>query len=85
MQVDYTLIKESTRNTLDRYVNNHIPTGGFLKAVLENDLFEAFSRVDEENCATMFHICAFIWNEIPRECWGSPEKVKAWLALRQQS
>ena len=85
MHVDYTLIKQSTRDSLDRYVNHHIPTGGFLKAVLENDLQEAFGRADEENCAALFHICAFVYNEIPRACYGSPKKVQAWLALRQQS
>lgn len=62
-----------------RFVDDRIPPGGFLTAVLENDLKEAFSRADNESIAGMFEIVAYCYNEIPGVCWGSPEKVLAWL------
>ena len=45
---DYSRI-EHLMPTLDRYIQNHIPTGGFLEAVLSNDLRNALDRADDEN------------------------------------
>lgn len=75
----YELIREDILDALKRYVEARIPTGGFLRAVLENNLSEAFGRADEYNLTTLFHICAYIYNELPASCWGSPEKVETWL------
>lgn len=67
------------------YVDERIPPGGFLNAVLENDLKEAFSRADEQSLAGMFGIVSYCYNEIPGVCWGSPQKVEAWLAGSEAS
>ena len=67
-----------------RYVDERIPPGGFLTAVLENDLKEAFGRADDGNIAAMFGIVAYCYNEIPGVCWGSPERVKAWLTEERE-
>ncbi len=72
-------IPQSTLESLERYVNDRIPTGGFLYAVLTNDLFEAVGRADEFNRAALFEICNYIYNMIPSDCWGNSEKVKNWL------
>jgi hypothetical protein len=71
-----TLLKES----FDRYVEYGIPTGDFLKSVLENDLMGAFGRADILNRVILFDICVYVYNELPRECHGSREAVKNWLA-----
>ena len=63
-----------------RYVDHRIPPGGFVTAVLENNLKEAFMRADDGNIAAMFEIVSYCYNEIPGTCWGSPERVAAWLA-----
>jgi hypothetical protein len=68
--------------TLDRYVLNHIPTGGFLEAVLSNDLKEACARADSQNRYLLFEIVSYLYNEVPSACWGSPEKVQKWLEAR---
>ena len=73
------MLPTRTKDAIDRYVNDHRPVGGFLTAVLSNDLAGSFWKADEENRANLFHIMAYCWNEIPAPCWGSPEKVKAWL------
>lgn len=80
---DYSRIKQSTLDSLQRYAEHHIPTGDFLHAVLANDLRDAFGRADEENCEALFHIAAYCYNEMPGASWGSPEKVQAWLNARK--
>lgn len=65
--------------SLDRYANQHIETGGFLKAVLENDLCEAVCRADEINFQFLPVLVRYVYNELPAPCWGSKEKVAAWL------
>jgi hypothetical protein len=76
------MIKQSTIDSIRRYADLHCPTGGFLEAVLSNDLKEAFGRADEENFAALGEIVRYCYNEIPHCCWGSPEKVEKWLANR---
>ena len=50
-----------------------------MRVVLENDLTEAIGRADEENILILKDIVGYIFNELPMTCWGSKEKVKAWL------
>ena len=69
-------------DSLDRYVQHHIETGSFLRAVLENNLKESLGRADLQNRYALFDIVSYIYNEIPMQCWGSEEKVEAWLKLR---
>lgn len=76
------LIPESTLETLDLFARYAMPPGGFVSAVLSNDLMEAFGRADEHNIAAMRHICSFVYNEMPSECWGNPAKVRAWRGLQ---
>jgi hypothetical protein len=80
---DYSLIKPETIASLLRYVERGVPTGGFLRAVLENNLTNSFGRADAENCEALFHICAYVYNELPYECHGSPERVAEWLLKKQ--
>ncbi len=68
-----------------RYVDERIPPGGFVTAVLENDLKEAFARADRGNIAAMFEIVTYCYNEIPASCWGSPEAVEAWLTPEEKT
>ena len=65
------------------YVFHGIMPGSFLEAVLSNDLMESFGRADHINKEKIFNICQFIYNEIPSDCWGSPEKMQAWMDARQ--
>ena len=68
-----------TKEALDRYVNDRIPTGGFLHAVLTDRLFDAVGRADKENLAALRDIVTYIYNELPSDCWGSEAKVHNWL------
>ena len=63
---------------VDYFSLRHLP-GGFLTAVLENNLMEAFGRADDTNRSTMFNYVDFLYNYAPAPAWGSPAKVLAWV------
>jgi len=75
---------EQVKETLERYVNDRCPTGGFLHAVLSNDLTEACARADMRNQRQLPEIVTYIYNNIPSISWGSPEKVEKWLNRTEQ-
>ena len=53
--------------------------GGFLTAVLSNDLFGAFGKADETNMLAIRTYVLFLYNEAPGGSYGSPEHVNDWL------
>ena len=77
---DYQDFPESLRDAVRRYVEDGIFPGGFLEAVICNDLKESFVRADIDNCAAIFEIVSWFYHEAPRECWGSPEQYVEWMA-----
>lgn len=74
-----TMLPDNIKNSLDEYAKNRCPTGGFLHAVLCNDLFLAMGKADEYNVNNLFDICNYIYNNIPNTSWGSKEIVATWL------
>ena len=64
------------------YVVDRRPVGGFLTAVLENDLKEAAKRADSRNLLALGCWVDLLYNYCPGLCWGSPAKVHAWLEGR---
>ena len=73
------VVPKHTLESLNRYVYDKIPPGSFLTAVLLNDLKGAFGKADDMNIANMYAILKHCYNNIPIDCWGSPENVAAWL------
>lgn len=65
-----------------RYVDEFITPGSFLQAIIENDLKTAIEQADEENLRNIPAFVSYFYNETPRECWGSREKMLAWLQKR---
>ena len=70
---------DEIKDTLDRYVNRRIETGGFMRAVLENDLFGAVAKADLRNGNRLPEIVRYIYNNLPIGCYGSKENVNNWL------
>ena len=83
MGINYESLPEGLRGGIERYIEHGIRPGSFLEAVLTNDLFSAFGRADLINRHRMFDICMWIYNEAPSQCWGSKEKVEAWIEKRR--
>ena len=79
------LVPAHMQSGLRRYIEDRIPPGDFMQAVLENDLREALGRADQINRHALFDIVSWLWSYAPADCWGSPEKVAAWLAERKTS
>lgn len=65
------------------YVDHGRPTGGFLRAVLANDLMEAIRRGDESSLENLPAICRYIYNDIPANVHGSYERVDQHIAVKQ--
>ena len=81
---DSSLIEPRFREAIDAYVANGRPTGGFLEAVLSNDLVSAFARADSSAVANLPHILDYLYNEVPAVCWGSRERVAEWIKARMR-
>jgi len=79
LPANYACIPEYTLRAIRRYVEFHEETGGFLKAVLSNQLQESFSRADDHNLAAMQSIVMLVFNRVPAACHGSPEAYEEWL------
>lgn len=73
------LIPEHCRDGLLSYIMDGIEPGGFLCAVLENDLVGAFGKADNINADRMEDYARFIVNYAPRDSWGSRKIVDAWI------
>ena len=66
---------------LQAYIQTGRPVGGFLTAVLRNDLREAVGRADDHNIANLPAYIAYLHNKAPMGCWGSTENVKHWKEI----
>lgn len=64
---------------INRYVNEKLEPGGFLTAVICNDLSGAVAQADDNNLKNIPAFVAYFYNETPSSCWGSKEKMDNWL------
>tara|TARA_R110002020_G_scaffold261230_2_gene475582 strand:- start:468 stop:836 length:369 start_codon:yes stop_codon:yes gene_type:complete len=60
------------------YIENGLPPGGFLTAILENNLSRSVEQADTANQAALIE-WARVLSHMPRNMWGSPETVNAHL------
>ena len=60
------------------FLHGHRP-GGFLYAVLSNNLIGACQRADSANNVALYDIMRFLNVRAPIGSWGSPEAVTKWL------
>jgi hypothetical protein len=81
---DYSQIPRHMMESMVRYMHDRIEPGGFLYAVVTNDLKGAVARADSTNIELIPVYVSFLYNEAPSECWGSNEKVGKWLSGREQ-
>ncbi len=78
-EYSFKLMERETMVMINDYVLKGWDPGGFLTAVLTNDLNGAFGRADIVNLRAMFSIVSYIHNFAPAGCHGSPEAVHYWL------
>lgn len=77
-------VPDHTQMALEGYVIDGYQPGGFLTAVLANDLFGAIGRADYMNKAALADICGWIYSRAPSDCWGNYEIVKEYLAQKRK-
>ena len=75
----YKNIPSYVITALEYYVSDRHSTGGFLNAVLTNDLFRAVGKADNESMKALRGIVTLIHCHVPAICWGSKERVRDWL------
>lgn len=74
------LIRDDIRESLIAYAQEGRTVGGFLEAVIANDLVEAAGRADIDNLRALAALACFVYNELPSPCWGSRRVYAAWVA-----
>ena len=72
------VIRQDMLVAIENYIDHHKPTGGFLEAIISNQLREALGRADPENLKNIQAFIAFFIWEAPSTCWGSPTEYKDW-------
>jgi hypothetical protein len=76
-------IQDHMLDSLRLYIEHGVPVGHFLTAILENDLFEACARADDYNIENIPAYVAYLYNETNSQCYGSPAKMRAWMAKHE--
>jgi hypothetical protein len=66
---------EDAKTKLKDYATKGNPPGGFLSAVLSNDLTGAVGSADKDSLEILPDIVKWVFNELPSNVWGSPAKV----------
>jgi len=64
---------------LVRFVKGGIRPGGFLCALLENDLVSAVQCADAHNRTCISAWVTYMVQALPSECYGSSRKVNRWI------
>lgn len=80
MTINYDRLPAHMREGAQRYIEKGIKGGSFMTAVFSNDFMGAYRCADDENIAAMRDWAMFLHNQAPRGCYGSPERVKDWIA-----
>lgn len=75
-------IPERMMDHIEAYIMEGTPVGGFLSAVICNDLSNAVGRADDENLRNLPAFVGYFYNKAPSECWGSKEKMQAWIGSK---
>lgn len=78
---DFSIIPEHMRGAMKRYLEDGIPPGSFLQAVLCNDLKGAVSRADQINIQYLKEWAQFMMWELPAACQGSEERYRNWINM----
>jgi hypothetical protein len=61
-----------------RFVIDGVPPGGFLYAVLANNLQDAAGHADDSNQKALYLWAKFVFNYVPCAAHGNSSKVSTW-------
>jgi hypothetical protein len=72
-------IPTHTQTALIDYIERGIPVGGFLHAVLSNNLVDAVNKADAQNLPALKDIVSWIVAQAPQGSWGMEALVLRWI------
>ena len=78
------VLPDELKASLDAYIEDGRPTGGFLEACICNNLREAFSRADETSVIALRAIVAYLYLIAPSCCWGRADSFKNWIETKRK-
>jgi len=81
--MDYN-IPDYMMKSINEYVQDGKPLGGFLRAVFANDLIKAVTGADEDNYKLLKSYVLYVHWEVPASCHGSYEIVKKWIRKKRE-
>ena len=80
---EYAIVPEATRLTVLNYLRYRHRPGSATRALLERDM-DAIVLADEKLLLGLPALLRLFHNEFPPRCWGSKEKVAAWVEGRTE-
>ena len=78
-------VPERVANSLADYVFHGVLCGGFLCAVLRNDLIEAINRADTYNIGRLKEIAMFVHWNVPANICGNEANVSNHIAQMREA
>jgi hypothetical protein len=81
---DANLCPPLIAEAIEAYVLFGKPVGGFVRSILENDLYGAVLRADEHNVLAIPHIVTYVVNNVPTAACGSAHNVDTWSERKRR-
>ena len=77
-------VPEHTQHALENYIIHGLQPGGFVTAVLCNNLIKAASSCDHLNQQYLSDIAKWVFHAAPIGCWGDERTIARWVADTDQ-
>jgi hypothetical protein len=77
-------VPQNLRDAVARYITHGTEPGGFVQAVLQNDLKSAVVRAGVSSKSGLVDLVMWLIAEAPESCWGSSERYRDWIAHNGQ-
>jgi hypothetical protein len=63
---------------IEMYIRDGVVPGGFLTAIITNNLKDAVQYADDENVGNIPAYVDYFYNVAPARCWGSEANMQRW-------
>jgi hypothetical protein len=79
LKYNYNDCPPHAKEAMINYLEHKWEPGGYLSAVLENDLFGAYAHADLKSLKEMDALILWVYNFAPASCWGKKGSIAGWL------
>lgn len=76
--LNFDRLPEPYRHAIIQWIDSGVIPGGFLQAVIMNDLKQTLMFADEDAQIHLKTIVSFFMNEVPDSAWGSADNAARW-------